>query len=63
MEDNLPGSQPEINADYIDKLLSLPQDAQDAPVQKATDTPATRLCCCSVFWSGRWSAGRSSRKM
>ena len=41
MEDNLPGSQPEINADYIDKLLSLPQDAQDAPVQKATDTPAT----------------------
>ena len=41
MEDNLLGSQPEINADYIDKLLSLPQDAQDAPVQKATDTPAT----------------------
>lgn len=40
MEDNLPGSQPEINTDYIDKLLSLPQDAQNAPVRKAADTPA-----------------------
>lgn len=41
MEDSHPGSQPEINTDYIDKLLSLPQDAQNAPVRKATDTPAT----------------------
>lgn len=41
MEDNRPGSQPEINTDYIDKLLSLPQDAQNAPVRKAADTPAT----------------------
>lgn len=40
MEDSRPGSQPEINTDYIDKLLSLPQDAQNAPVRKAADTPA-----------------------
>lgn len=39
MEDNRPGSQPEINSDYIDKLLSMPREIQEKSVRKAADTP------------------------
>ena len=39
MEDNRPGSQPEINSDYIDKLLSMPREVQEKSVRKAADTP------------------------
>ena len=37
MEGNRSGSQPEINSDYIDKLLSMPREVQEKSVRKAAE--------------------------